>query len=192
MQDNVYSFNKLAENSIVMMVTRLPKKILIPAIVFSILLVSFSSGIADAQTVPEWIKNNALWYGQGTISETEFLNAMKFLIEEGVLVIEISEPAPVVQAASVVIPNGNSEMSARGFYLPINLEVTVGTTVTWVNDDSVPHNIQSMDGEGNTIQLFNSPPMNTGDRFVFTFEEAGSYNYFCSFHPWRVGVISVS
>lgn len=117
---------------------------------------------------------------------------MKFLIEEGVLVIEISEPASVIQAATVTIPNGNSEMSARGFYLPINQEVPVGTTVTWVNDDSVPHNIQSMDEDGNTIQLFNSPPMNTGDKFVFTFEEAGVYNYFCSFHPWRVGVVTVS
>jgi len=34
--------------------------------------------------------------------------------------------------------------------------------------------------------------MNTGDKFVFTFEEAGVYNYFCSFHPWRVGVVTVS
>ena len=172
--------------------SRIPKKVFIPVMVVSIILVSVSINGADAQTVPEWVKNNALWYGQGTISESEFLNAMKFLIEEGVLVIEISEPAPVIQAATVTIPNGNSEMSARGFYLPINMEVPVGTTVTWVNDDSVPHNIQSMDEDGNTIQLFNSPPMNTGDKFVFTFEEAGVYNYFCSFHPWRVGVVTVS
>ncbi len=171
---------------------RISKKIFIPTMVFSIILVSVSINVADAQTVPEWVKNNALWYGQGLVSESEFLNAMKFLIEEGVLVIEISEPAPVIQAATVTIPNGNSEMSVRGFYLPINMEVPVGTTVTWVNDDSVPHNIQSMDEDGNTIQLFNSPPMNTGDKFVFTFEEYGVYNYFCSFHPWRVGVVTVS
>ena len=172
--------------------SRIPTKVFIPVMVFSIILVSVSINVADAQTVPEWVKNNALWYGQGTISESEFLSAMKFLIEEGVLVIEISEQASVIQAATVTIPNGNSEMSARGFYLPINQEVPDGTTVTWVNDDSVPHNIQSMDEDGNTIQLFNSPPMNTGDKFVFTFEEAGVYNYFCSFHPWRVGVVTVS
>jgi len=39
--------------------------------------------------------------------------------------------------------------------------------------------------------LFNSPPLNTGDRFEFTFEEAGVYHYYCSFHPWRVGVVTV-
>ena len=27
--------------------------------------------------------------------------------------------------------------------------------------------------------------------YVFTFEESGVYNYFCSFHPWRVGVVTV-
>ena len=158
-QDNVYSFNKFNEKNIMVM-NRISKKIFVPAIVFSILLVSVSINLADAQTVPEWVKNNALWYGQGIISETEFLNAMKFLIEEGVLVIEISEPVPQIKEASVIIPNGNSEMSASGFYLPLNLEIPIGTTVTWVNDDSVPHNIQSMDEMGNVIQLFNSPPMN--------------------------------
>ena len=45
---------------------------------------------------------------------------------------------------------------------------------------------------GNVIALFNSAPLNTGDKFEYTFEEAGVYNYFCSFHPWRVGVVTVS
>ena len=72
----------------------------------------------------------------------------------------------------VPIPNGNSQMSAKGILSCHSIwRVPAGATVTWVNDDSVPHNIQSMDGEGNAIQLFNSPPMNTGDRFEFTFEE---------------------
>jgi len=37
--------------------------------------------------VPEWIKNIALWYGQGTISEDEFIDAIRFLIEEGIVVV---------------------------------------------------------------------------------------------------------
>ena len=163
----------------------------IPIMALSVLLISLSVNFAEAQSVPEWVKNNALWYGQGTISEAEFLNAIKFLIEQGVIVVDVvKEPVPI--DATVIIPNGNSEMSASGFYLPLNLEIPVGTNVTWVNDDSVPHNIQSMDEKGNVIQLFNSPPMNTGDRFEFTFEEDGVYNYFCSFHPWRVGLVTVS
>jgi plastocyanin len=167
-------------------------KISIVAMVFSILLVSFTANEVSAESIPEWIKNNALWYGQGDISETEFLNAMKFLIEEGVLIIEIPEPVPTIQEATVTVPNGNSELSSSGFYFPLNLEIPVGITVTWVNDDSVPHNIQSMDKFGSVTNVFNSPPLSTGDRYEFTFEESGVYNYFCSFHPWRVGSVTVS
>ena len=172
---------------------RISRKISIPAIVFSILLVSVSANIASAETIPEWVKNNALWYGQGVISETEFLNAIKFLIENDVLIIEGSDMKFSKNIdATVIIPNGNSDIANVGFYLPLNLEIPVGATVTWVNDDSVPHNIQSQDDSGKVIDIFNSPPLNTGDRFVHTFDEEGVYKYHCSWHPWRVGLITVN
>lgn len=167
-------------------------KISLSITIFSILLVSFSGNFANAESIPEWVKNNALWYGQGNISETEFLNAIKFLIENDVLIIEIADTEPPKNIdATVIIPNGNSDIDSVGFYLPLNLEIPENTKVTWVNDDSVPHNVQSQDEFGNVIDLFNSPPLNTGDRFEFAFEEAGVYNYYCSFHPWRVGLITV-
>ena len=165
-------------------------KILILTTMFSILLVSFTVNDAVAESVPEWIKNNALWYGQGDISESEFLNAIKFLIDTGVIVLDTAVVSEMMEA-QIIIPNGNFDVSGSGFYLPLNLEISTNTKVTWVNDDSVPHNIQSQDEFGNVIDLFNSPPLNTGDRFEFTFDEAGVYNYYCSFHPWRVGVVTV-
>ena len=170
-------------------------KIFVPTIIFSVLLVSLSINIANAESIPEWVKNNALWYGQGNISETEFLNAMKFLIQEGIIVVDTEDTKDVesfdIIDATVVIPNGNSDVASAGFYLPLNLEIPADTSVTWVNDDSVPHNIQSLDETGNVIDWFNSPPLKTGDRFEFTFEETGVYNYYCSFHPWRVGLVTV-
>ena len=167
-------------------------KIVIPAIVFSILLVSVSASFATAESVPSYVKDMALWYGQGIVSETEFLNAIKFLIENDILVIEgIDTESSKILEASVTIPNGNFAMEGTGVYLPLNLEISKGATVTWVNDDSVPHNIQSLDESGNVIDWFNSPPLNTGDKFEYTFEEEGVYNYYCSFHPWRVGTVTV-
>ena len=160
--------------------------------IFSITIVSFSGNFANAESIPEWVKNNALWYGQGDISETEFLNAIKFLIESNVLVIESTDTKFSKNIdTTVIIPNGNSDIDSVGFYLPLNLEIPANTKVTWVNDDSVPHNIQSQDEVGKVIDIFNSPPLDTGDRFEFNFEESGVYNYYCSFHPWRVGSITV-
>ena len=168
----------------------MPLKTGIPMVMFSILLVSGSANFANADSLPEWIKNNALWYGQGIISETEFLNMIEFLIESGVIATDTAVVSEISEA-QIVIPNGNFDVSGSGFYLPLNLEISRNTSVVWVNDDSVPHNIQSQDKFGKVSDLFNSPPLNTGDRFEFTFEEAGAYNYYCSFHPWRVGIVTV-
>ena len=146
---------------------------------------------ASAESLPQWIKNTALWYGEGSISETEFLNAIQFLIENDLIELEQDEIVTENINSSVLIPNGNYDVSGTSFYIPLNLEVTRGTNVIWVNDDSVPHTVQSQNDKGEVIGLFNSAPLQTGETFEYTFDEAGLYNYYCSFHPWRVGIITV-
>ena len=166
-------------------------KISIVVSICSILFVS-SVNFANAESIPEWVKGVAGFWADGSISENEFLNAIKFLIEKDVIVIKPSETESTkIPDATILIPNANSDIASAGFYLPLNLEIPAGTTVTWTNDDSVPHNIQSLDESGNVIDWFNSPPLNTGDKFEFTFEKEGVYHYYCSFHPWRVGVVTV-
>ena len=54
----------------------------------------------------------------------------------------------MIADAEILIPNGNFDVSSSGFYSPLNLEIPRGATVTWVNEDSVPHNIQSQDEFG--------------------------------------------
>lgn len=146
---------------------------------------------ASAESLPQWIKNTALWYGEGSISETEFLNAIKFIIENDLIELEQNETVSENLISSVLIPNGNFDIANTGFYIPLNLEVPSGTTVEWINDDSVPHTIQSQDEQGKIIGLFNSAPLMTGEKFEYAFDEPGVYNYYCSLHPWRVGIITV-
>ena len=146
---------------------------------------------ASAESLPQWIKNTALWYGEGSISETEFLNAIQFLLENGLIELEQEEIVSENLISSVLIPNGNYDIASTGFYIPLNLEVVPGTAVLWVNDDSVPHTVQSQNDKGEIIGLFNSAPLQTGETFEYTFDESGVYNYYCSFHPWRVGIITV-
>ena len=158
--------------------------------------VVFYSDVSAENTVPAWVKNTALWYGEGSISESDFLNAIKYLIENDILVLDSnkSSDAKTVSkdfTANVIIPNGNFDVANSGFYIPLSLEIESGTTVTWINEDSVPHTIQSQDEYGNIVGLFNSVPLKTGERFVYAFEESGVYNYYCSLHPWRVGVVIV-
>ena len=170
-------------------------------LVTAILVPSIASNV-NAESVPDWVKNTAKWYADGTISETEFLNAIKFLIENEFIVLDLktidlggtieSEEPPKPKTFNVIIPHGNYDLANAGFYIPLNAQVTVGTTVVWVNDDAVLHTIQSQDEEGNIIGLFNSAPLKTGERFAHTFDEPGIYNYYCTLHPWRVGLVTVT
>src|SRR5262244_3577013 len=60
---------------------------------------------------------------------------------------------------------------------PQTLTISAGTTVTWVNNDDIPHTVVSNDG------VFKSKVLDTNDKFSFTFAKAGTYPYFCSIHP---------
>lgn len=106
-----------------------------------------------------------------------------------------TDPSPTVDvsaSSTVIIPNGNSAMANKGFFIPLNAEVIRGTTVTWQNEDNIGHTVQSEDGHGNVIPMFNSEVLKTGDTFSYKFDKPGVYHYFCTIHPWRIGVVTVS
>jgi plastocyanin len=69
-------------------------------------------------------------------------------------------------------------------FAPRTLTVKAGTTVTWINEDDSPHTVVS-------TGHFRSKPLDTGDRFTFTFTTAGSFQYFCSLHPHMQASITV-
>jgi plastocyanin len=62
-------------------------------------------------------------------------------------------------------------------FTPQEITVPPGTTVTWVNQDDVPHTVVSTDNK------FKSKALDTDDKFSFTFKDAGTYEYYCSVHP---------
>jgi plastocyanin len=68
---------------------------------------------------------------------------------------------------------------------PQTASVPVGTTVTWINRDDIPHTVVSTDG------VFKSKVRDTDEKFSYTFDKAGTYPYFCSVHPKMTGKIIV-
>ena len=68
---------------------------------------------------------------------------------------------------------------------PVDLAVSVGTTVTWTNRDDIPHTVVSTD------KAFKSKVLDTDEKFSFTFTKAGTYPYFCSIHPKMTGKVVV-
>ena len=70
---------------------------------------------------------------------------------------------------------------------PAALPVSVGTTVTWINRDDIPHTVVSTDDP----KAFKSKVLDTDEKFSFTFSKAGTYPYFCSIHPKMTGKVIV-
>src|ERR671914_908274 len=91
---------------------------------------------------------------------------------------------------SVSIVPGSSSLTTDA-YQPNPVQVGVGDTVTWTNDDAQPHTATS--GQNATPDgTFDSSIMAPGATFEHTFTEAGEYPYFCLLHPNMVGTVSVS
>jgi plastocyanin len=91
---------------------------------------------------------------------------------------------------SVSMVPGASTLTTDAFS-PNPIQVSVGTTVTWTNNDAQPHTVSS--GENATPNgLFDSPIMAPQATFEHTFTEAGEFPYFCTLHPNMVGTVSVS
>ena len=93
-------------------------------------------------------------------------------------------PAPGGASSSVAIPVGAESLGNRAF-APDELNVTVGTTVTWTNGDSVSHTSTS------NAAGWNSGTIPPGGRFSFAFESAGTFPYRCTIHPGMVGTVNV-
>jgi plastocyanin len=76
------------------------------------------------------------------------------------------------------------------FFDPANITVEPGTTVTWVQSGNNPHTTTSYDG------LWDSGMMEggSGETFSFTFEEPGTFDYFCIPHEslGMIGTVTVT
>jgi plastocyanin len=71
-------------------------------------------------------------------------------------------------------------------FKPSDLTVPVGTTVTFTNTDSTPHTATSK-RQG----AFDSGPIDTGKTGSIKLNEAGTFAYYCQFHPFMKGTITV-
>jgi len=109
-----------------------------------------------------------------------------------------SLPAPVLVAmlllfagaprlkASDQNSTANAEIKIDNFsFGPQAITVPVGTTVTWINRDDIPHTVVSTEG------VFKSKVQDTDEKFSYTFTKAGTYPYYCSVHPKMTGQVIV-
>ncbi len=74
---------------------------------------------------------------------------------------------------------------------PADIEVEVGTTVTWVNEDIVNHTVTSGPA-GEPDGMFDEPLSSGGDDATITFDDAGTFDYYCDLHRNMIGSVTVT
>ena len=90
------------------------------------------------------------------------------------------------------------------WYDPPVINIKVGDTITWLNDDREGHTVTSGDsagrfgwmsekqgGFGKPDGIFDSGRFMPNDSWTYTFENTGTFSYFCTFHPWMEGIVNV-
>ena len=70
---------------------------------------------------------------------------------------------------------------------PKSIRVKKGTKVTWMQKDSAPHTVTSMNPTG----LFDSGSLSQSQQFAFTFDQPGTVEYSCTLHPSMTGKVIV-
>ena len=91
---------------------------------------------------------------------------------------------PGVTGVTISMPRGATFLTNTA-YVPNPATVSVGGTVTWVNNDVDPHTTTS------STNVWASPTMQPGSSFSFTFQNRGTFQYVCLIHPNMVGTITV-
>ena len=116
----------------------------------------------------------------------------------------------VTTTATLTIPtvgatasNNTIVVMLNSAYLPAQLTITAGTTVTWINKDSIGHTVT--EGDPNSpkqpaLRAFDSSGeagsgkaalLEPGQSWSYTFTTLGTYNYYCIVHPYMTGQITV-
>jgi len=104
-----------------------------------------------------------------------------------------SEESELIIKGDVVMPTKVSRPGCDEVdrcYIPSVIVIDSGKQVTWVNEDSAFHSVTS-GFYGEPTELFDSGHLDPFESYTLDFDEVGTYDYFCTLHPWMKGQVIV-
>ena len=86
-------------------------------------------------------------------------------------------------------PTSANTVTIQNFaFLPGDITIKKGTTVTWTNNDSTAHSVNETDNQKGP----DSGDLNPGDKYSFNFDQTGTFKYRCNLHPEMLGTVTVT
>ncbi len=123
-------------------------------------------------------KQRALW--------RTFLVGLALLLALGAVTGTRGVLAARAQASPATAQGAQTSIAISNFlFMPGDVTVQVGDTVTWTNNDTAPHTVDADNG------AFKSGTLNRGERYSYQATRPGVYTYYCQFHPYMKATITV-
>jgi len=104
-----------------------------------------------------------------------------------------TEKSEIVIEADVIMPIKVSRPGCEetnSCYLPSIITIKQGQQVTWSNEDVAFHTVTSGLYD-EPSDLFDSGHLDPEQKFIVSFDERGTFDYFCTLHPWMAGKVIV-
>ena len=162
-------------------------------------------GLTITSELIEDIGTQLAVYDSGRVSMEFTLEEIEEIIEEAERAAEKSYSEGGIPEMKELPPNTVDIPAGTGVpgcevddwcYMSSSLTAHVGDTITWINSDTLPHTVTSGNADADAVGLdvpngFDSGFMSADDRFEYTFDVAGFYDYYCQLHPWMQGSVTI-
>ncbi len=106
---------------------------------------------------------------------------------------DVQDKNTIEKLATVTMPTKSSRPGCdetNTCYIPSKISIRQGEFVTWLNEDAAFHTVTSGTYE-NPNGMFDSGHLDPNESFTVKFEESGTFDYFCTLHPWMKGKVVV-
>jgi len=106
---------------------------------------------------------------------------------------EKTDDSELIVKGDVVMPSKVSRPGCEEIdrcYIPSSIVIESGKEIIWVNEDSAFHSVTSGFYDAPT-NLFDSGHLDPFESYALTFDEKGTFDYFCTLHPWMMGQVIV-
>lgn len=139
------------------------------------------------------MRNRLMWFLVGII-----LVFVLALVGTGFVVAAMHGDLRVAGAAQASGSQNKPVFGATQVYMrheifsPARIQVVLGTTVTWTNQDNVPHNVTIAPVVMSSSNGWESRLLYPGQSFSYTFTSQGTFQYHCQEDPGMIGTVIVT
>jgi plastocyanin len=145
--------------------------------------------MGDEMTVQKWMRSSWMWFLAGLLVSACTSAAVVATTTPISSAVPPTSSPPTEQPAGAA-PTAEAKIQLFSFK-PDNLEVPVGTTVTWTNMDAIEHSV-TQGAPPDAGGKFDSDFFTQGQTFSVTFSEPGEFIYFCKRHNSMTGTVTVN